>query len=186
MIFLNLLSIEKFIGIGYENIHEYYYRADTEPHKTEMVETFKLTFPCNFAFETYPFDKQDCDLSFIDKLYESDHVVLNTPTALFYKNQHSTFKNNSLLMLTLPKVPSINYVDRILRIFDHFPFSLTTYFVNDISVLCSYKQINRTFYACKVKVHRPLYSGQSLSKIIPAFKMHILKVILHTYVHIYC
>ena len=103
MIFFNLLSIEKFIGIGYENIHEYYYRADTEPHKTEMVETFKLTFPCNFAFETYPFDKQICDLSFIDKLYETDHVVLNTPTTLFYKNQHSTFKNNSLLMITLPK-----------------------------------------------------------------------------------
>ena len=78
--FEKVLSVEKIQGFGYEKIHEYYIIS---PNKMEMDETFKITFTCNFEFEKFPFDKQECNFSLYDRIYNSDYVILTT-TQVYY------------------------------------------------------------------------------------------------------
>ena len=103
MTFLNLLSFEKFQGFGYQNINYYYYMDNETPPKIITYEFFKLKLSCDYDFETFPFDKHYCDLSFVDWRYGIEELIFNTTRKIVFGDQHLTFDNKSSLILTSPK-----------------------------------------------------------------------------------
>ena len=105
MTFLNLLSLKKFQGVGYKSIRNYYYMPNENPAKIYMFETFKLKFSCDFSFQTFPFDKHECHLSYIDWRFKSEELVFNATRKIKHGNQHLAFGNKYSLKLTTTKTP---------------------------------------------------------------------------------
>ena len=124
--FLNLLSLEKFPGVGYETIKNFYYRANSE--KIHTFEIFKLKFSCDFDFKTYPFDKHECDLAFIDWRFVSKEMIFNNTKNIRYGDQHLTFGNKGALILSTSKTPfeiNITINDAVTKNFGKFLYSIT-------------------------------------------------------------
>ena len=103
--FLKLLSLEKFPGIGYERIKNFYYRANSGFDKIHMFEIFKLKFSCDFDFQTYPFDEHECDVAFVDWRFENEEMLFNTTKHIKYRDQHLFFGNKGALIMSAKETP---------------------------------------------------------------------------------
>ena len=99
--FKNVLSVEKIQGFGYEQKQEYYI---IYPNIMEMDENLKVTFSCDFAFQKFPFDRQECNFSLYESIYIKDYVQMET-AKLYYNNQHVTIDSNHSLSINSPKIP---------------------------------------------------------------------------------
>ena len=123
--FLNLLSLEKFPGVGYETIKNFYFWANSDEIHT--FEIFKLKFSCDFDFKTYPFDKHECDLSFIDWRFESKEMTFNNTKNIRYRDQQLNFGNKGALIISTSKTPfeiNITLNDAITKRFGNFLYSI--------------------------------------------------------------
>ena len=123
--FLNLLSLEKFPGVGYETIKNFYFWANSDEIHT--FEIFKLKFSCDFDFKTYPFDKHECDLSFIDWRFESKEMTFNNTKYIRYRDQQLTFGNKGALIISTSKTPfeiNITLNDAKTKRFGNFLYSI--------------------------------------------------------------
>ena len=93
--------MEKIQGFGYEQKQEYYI---IYPNIMEMDENLKVTFSCDFAFQKFPFDRQECNFSLYESIYIKDYVQMET-AKLYYNNQHVTIDSNHSLSINSPKIP---------------------------------------------------------------------------------
>ena len=48
-------------GFGYKELSSYYINDINSGNNMEMGEVIKVTVYCNFDFQTFPFDEQECD-----------------------------------------------------------------------------------------------------------------------------
>ena len=50
----------------------------------EYGDEFQMTFSCHFHFETFPFDKHECKMSFGDAMFGTRKVILNPATVSYH------------------------------------------------------------------------------------------------------
>ena len=89
--FLNLKSIEKMSGFGYKELNVYYISDIKSGNNMEMNEMFKVAIYCEFEFQSFPFDKQECDLSLIDVINDIENTILEEKYDLSYKRNRTHF-----------------------------------------------------------------------------------------------
>ena len=82
--FLNLKSVEKISGFGYKEFNPIYV-TDQFGNNMEMNEKIKVTVYCNFEFQSFPFDEQECDLSLHDAVSGIGWIIISEEKNLFYK-----------------------------------------------------------------------------------------------------
>ena len=70
-------------------------------HSMEYAAEFILTFSCQFNFENYPFDSQECPIEYGDFLYQTHHVTLNS-TRIVYENIDTVFGDDPIIIDDLP------------------------------------------------------------------------------------
>ena len=54
----------------------------------EMDEILKVTVYCDFDFQSFPFDDQECDFSLYDPVNDATWVVFDEIHHMCYKNTH--------------------------------------------------------------------------------------------------
>ena len=98
--FLNLLSIKKKEGLGYRKIQEFY---GYEGHSFRMAEDLEIKFTCNFYFQNFPFDKNECNFTYFSKVASDSTIVLSPPKIVNYgenEMRQITPEENKSLMIT--------------------------------------------------------------------------------------
>ena len=89
--FFNLKSIDKLAGFGYEKLYQYYIYGSNimgDNNNLEMDEILKVTVYCDFDFQSFPFDDQECDFSLYDPVNDATWVVFDEIHHMCYKNTH--------------------------------------------------------------------------------------------------
>ena len=76
-----------------------------------MNELIKITVYCNFNYEYFPFDNQECDLSMYDPINDATYVILNEIYSLCYKGMCKTFEEDE--WLSLPQQHGLPYTFRL-------------------------------------------------------------------------
>ena len=74
----------------------------------EMSEMIKVTIYCNFNFQSFPFDNQECDLSLYDTINDFTWIILNPIEFLCYKGMCKQFEEEN--WITLPAQHEIPYI----------------------------------------------------------------------------
>ena len=59
-----------------------------------MSELIKITVYCNFNYQYFPFDNQECDLSMYDPINDATYIILNETNYLCYKGTCKNFEEN--------------------------------------------------------------------------------------------
>ena len=103
--FFDVLSVEKNDGVGYKHVPEYYFVPNRQVGELQISEQLKMKFPCNFQFDTFPFDEHECNLTFYERQYYAKTLILNSPIQIFHGNQKCCPNESSALILTDPKSP---------------------------------------------------------------------------------
>ena len=65
------------------------------------VETFQLTFSCNFDFSEFPFDSHDCPIEYGSGFFSLEQMRLNKTQAVF-GNISTKFGGDSIILDNLP------------------------------------------------------------------------------------
>ena len=73
-------------GFGYKELSSYYINDINSGNNMEMGEVIKVTVYCNFDFQTFPFDEQECDLSLYDEINALTHYDGKEWTTLPYQH----------------------------------------------------------------------------------------------------
>ena len=100
--FFNLKSVRKLAGFGYVKLNLYYmYKPENNSNNgsasstyVEMDEILKVTVYCDFDFQFFPFDKQECDLSLYDPVNTASWVIFKEIEYLCYNIQHCNEDEN--------------------------------------------------------------------------------------------
>ena len=104
--FLDIKSAEKLAGFGYKELNYFYIYQDWYPN-LQMSELIKITVYCNFNYQYFPFDNQECDLSMYDPINDATYVILNELDYLCYKGKCKHFEENE--WLSLPQQHGLPY-----------------------------------------------------------------------------
>ena len=97
--FFDVLSVEKNDGVGYKHVPEYYFVPNRQIGELQISEQLKMKFPCNFRFEMFPFDKHECNLTYYERQYYSNTLILNSPNQIYHANQKCCSNESSALTL---------------------------------------------------------------------------------------
>ena len=95
--FLNLLSLRRKDGLGYGKRQEYHAYNN---HSFTMGEDLEIKFTCNFIFSKFPFDKNECDLTYYDISTTNSTIILSPTSWVDYWGIHITPEKNEPLMIT--------------------------------------------------------------------------------------
>ena len=76
-----------------------------------MSELIKITIYCEFDYQFFPFDNQECDLSLYDPINDATYVLLNKIDYLCYKGKCKYFGENE--WITLPQQHGLPYTFRM-------------------------------------------------------------------------
>ena len=74
--FKHLYLLKRNSGLGIHKIKQHFLAHNK--HTLIMVEDVKITFACKFNFENYPFDNQECDLTYNSEVGDKNAIILNT------------------------------------------------------------------------------------------------------------
>ena len=109
---MNLKSAEKISGFGHRERNTLYIYNSTSGKNMGMFEALKVTVYCDFDFQSFPFDEQDCDFS----LFETDHntnwvILQEVEDFLYYGGNRSQYLENG--WISLPEQHEIPYTIRM-------------------------------------------------------------------------
>ena len=99
-------------GFGYKELSSYYINDINSGNNMEMGEVLKVTVYCNFDFQTFPFDEQECDLSLYDEINDMQFTILEEKYLLHYRGNSLTHYDGKE-WTTLPYQHGIPYMIRM-------------------------------------------------------------------------
>ena len=76
-----------------------------------MSELIKITVYCNFDYNSFPFDNQECELSLYDPINDANWIILNEIGHLCYKGKCKHFEE--IESIYLPQQHGIPYTFRM-------------------------------------------------------------------------
>ena len=109
-------SINKLAGFGYEKLNQYFIYDSNftgDNNNLEMDEILKVTVYCDFDFQSFPFDDQECDFSLYDPVNDASWVVFDEIHYMCYKNKHCFNEDEDRRWMNLPDQHSIPYQIRM-------------------------------------------------------------------------
>ena len=65
-----------------------------------LSEDLEIKFTCKFHFSKFPFDKNECDLTYYDHSTTNSTMILSPTSSVDYWGNHITPQKNKLLMIT--------------------------------------------------------------------------------------
>ena len=95
-------------GFGYKELSSYYINDIKSGNNMEMGEVIKVTVYCNFEFQSFPFDEQECDLSLYDEINDMKFTILEEKYLLHYRGNLTHYDGKEWTIL--PYQHGIPYV----------------------------------------------------------------------------
>ena len=82
-------------GFGYRVMNGFYINGPNSSYSDNMAmyEILKVTVYCDFDFQSFPFDDQECDLSLYDPINDASWVIFDEIGYLCYESKQCLNKN---------------------------------------------------------------------------------------------
>ena len=103
--FFNLKKVDTLAGFGYRQLNQYFIFDSSndswewDSGNMEMEEILKVTVFCDFDFQFFPFDDQECDLSLYDTVNTAVWLIFDEINNLCYENKNCINKDGAGMLL---------------------------------------------------------------------------------------